>query len=125
METALNRHAVPDAAASTTGAARIEGSVAPRLLRVALAGIARQLRIWIDRPRALGDAVHAAARDQDVGRLSFLHPVLEQGQRVELREARSAGAVMDAGNQEQPKEVLCCWASAHQFLNPVVVGDRR
>ena len=68
--------------------------------------IARQQRIRIDRPRPLGDAVHFAAGHHHVRRLTLLDPVLQQRERIEVGEARAAGAVVDAGDEKQPEEVL-------------------
>ena len=49
---------------------------------------------------------------------------LEFNQRV-LDEARTAGAVMNAGNEKQTEEVLRERAAAHQLLYALVVADRR
>jgi hypothetical protein len=49
-------------------------------------------------------AICRSLRSQYSGRLSFFYPVFERSERVEIRQSRTAGAMVNAGNRKNLKK---------------------
>src|SRR6516165_3202461 len=84
-----------------------------------------QYWVWKDRPTAVDDTVGRAAGDQLFRHLSLFHPIFERGEGIEVRKPRTSAAVMNPGNEKQPKEVLGLLAVAHELHHAFVIADRR
>src|SRR5262249_7845281 len=102
---------------------RIKRDKAACLPGIAPTGVTRNDWIRINRESELRSPLCQSPGDQYSGRLSLFYPVFERRERVEIRQPRPARAMVDAGNQEQPEEVLGLLPAAHPLHYALVVAD--
>src|SRR5712691_12826953 len=83
------------------------------------------LRIRAQRPRALDLAAGHTRRNDPIGRLALLDPLLERGDRIERVGAFTAAAMAHAGDHEQADPCRRLRGAAHRFHDAGVIVDAR
>src|SRR5580658_8077766 len=76
-----------------------------RLVRTARTLPLRFIRVSAQRTRAIYGSVGEVRRDDLFRRGALLHPLIQRAQHVETGGARTAGAMLHAGNHEQSIEL--------------------
>src|SRR5258706_4698336 len=77
-----------------------------RVVRAAGARVDSQLRVRAEGTRAIHTATRGVRRENAIGRLPLLHPLLERRDHVEVVRTVAAGAMPHPRRHEQPVAIL-------------------